>query len=69
MSLVMEYLPHGSLIGYLEKNQYKVNTQRLLLFASQICKVRVGDTSQNVDETRHKNSGHVRDHSYGKHQN
>lgn len=38
MSLVMEYLPHGSLIGYLEKNQYKVNTQRLLLFASQICK-------------------------------
>lgn len=46
MSLVMEYLPYGSLIGYLEKNQHKVNTQRLLLFASQICKVRVGDVSR-----------------------
>lgn len=43
MSLVMEYLPHGSLIGYLEKSRHMVNTQRLLLFASQICKVRVGD--------------------------
>ncbi|XP_015221241.2 tyrosine-protein kinase JAK2 [Lepisosteus oculatus] len=38
MSLVMEYLPHGSLIGYLEKNRQHVNTKRLLLFASQICK-------------------------------
>uniref|UniRef100_A0A8C4P0A0 Tyrosine-protein kinase n=1 Tax=Dicentrarchus labrax TaxID=13489 RepID=A0A8C4P0A0_DICLA len=38
MSLVMEYLPHGSLIGYLENNRHKVNTRRLLLFASQICK-------------------------------
>ncbi|XP_042371560.1 tyrosine-protein kinase JAK2 isoform X2 [Plectropomus leopardus] len=38
MSLVMEYLPHGSLIGYLESNQINVNTRRLLLFASQICK-------------------------------
>ncbi|XP_056132816.1 tyrosine-protein kinase JAK2 [Lampris incognitus] len=38
VSLVMEYLPHGSLISYLEKNRYKVNTRRLLLFASQICK-------------------------------
>lgn len=39
MSLVMEYLPYGSLIGYLENNQHKVNTRRMLLFASQICKV------------------------------
>nr|XP_019953862.1 PREDICTED: tyrosine-protein kinase JAK2-like isoform X3 [Paralichthys olivaceus] len=38
MSLVMEYLPYGSLIGYLESNQHKVNTRRMLLFASQICK-------------------------------
>ncbi|XP_062251309.1 tyrosine-protein kinase JAK2 [Platichthys flesus] len=38
MSLVMEYLPYGSLIGYLENNQHKVNTRRKLLFASQICK-------------------------------
>ncbi|TWW58077.1 Tyrosine-protein kinase JAK2 [Takifugu flavidus] len=38
MSLVMEYLPYGSLIGYLENNRHKVNTRRMLLFASQICK-------------------------------
>ncbi|XP_074490739.1 tyrosine-protein kinase JAK2 isoform X2 [Sebastes fasciatus] len=37
MSLVMEYLPHGSLIGYLESNRHNVNTRRMLLFASQIC--------------------------------
>ncbi|KAM9384168.1 tyrosine-protein kinase JAK2 [Pholidichthys leucotaenia] len=38
MSLVMEYLPYGSLIGYLEKNRNKITIRRLLLFASQICK-------------------------------
>uniref|UniRef100_UPI0037E8A0C1 tyrosine-protein kinase JAK2 n=1 Tax=Semicossyphus pulcher TaxID=241346 RepID=UPI0037E8A0C1 len=38
MSLVMEYLPYGSLIGYLESNRHMVNTRRMLLFASQICK-------------------------------
>uniref|UniRef100_A0A7N8YAV2 Tyrosine-protein kinase n=1 Tax=Mastacembelus armatus TaxID=205130 RepID=A0A7N8YAV2_9TELE len=38
MSLVMEYLPYGSLIGYLENNQHNINTRRMLLFASQICK-------------------------------
>ncbi|CAB1324521.1 unnamed protein product [Coregonus sp. 'balchen'] len=38
MSLVMEYLPYGSLIGYLEKNRQHVNSRRMLLFASQICK-------------------------------
>uniref|UniRef100_A0A669CF70 Tyrosine-protein kinase n=1 Tax=Oreochromis niloticus TaxID=8128 RepID=A0A669CF70_ORENI len=38
MSLVMEYLPYGSLIGYLEKNKDNINTRRMLLFASQICK-------------------------------
>uniref|UniRef100_A0A4W5R648 Tyrosine-protein kinase n=1 Tax=Hucho hucho TaxID=62062 RepID=A0A4W5R648_9TELE len=38
MSLVMEYLPYGSLIGYLEKNRQHVNNRRMLLFASQICK-------------------------------
>ncbi|CAL8393463.1 unnamed protein product [Boreogadus saida] len=37
MSLVMEYMPHGSLIGYLEKNA-SVGLSRMLLFASQICK-------------------------------
>ncbi|KAJ8408317.1 hypothetical protein AAFF_G00257310 [Aldrovandia affinis] len=37
MSLVMEYLPYGSLIGYLEKNRQHVSGKRLLLFASQIC--------------------------------
>ncbi|XP_070687931.1 tyrosine-protein kinase JAK2 [Pempheris klunzingeri] len=38
MSLVMEYLPYGSLIGYLENNRYNITTRRMLLFASQICK-------------------------------
>ncbi|XP_041647969.1 tyrosine-protein kinase JAK2 isoform X2 [Cheilinus undulatus] len=38
MSLVMEYMPCGSLIHYLENNRHKVNTRRMLLFASQICK-------------------------------
>ncbi|XP_047443187.1 tyrosine-protein kinase JAK2 [Mugil cephalus] len=38
MSLVMEYLPFGSLIGYMESNRHKINTRRMLLFASQICK-------------------------------
>ncbi|TMS20677.1 Tyrosine-protein kinase JAK2 [Larimichthys crocea] len=38
MSLVMEYLPYGSLIGYLDSNRHNVNTRRMLLFASQICK-------------------------------
>ncbi|KAL3047275.1 hypothetical protein OYC64_021489 [Pagothenia borchgrevinki] len=38
MSLVMEYLPYGSLINYLDSNRLHVNTWRLLLFASQICK-------------------------------
>ncbi|KAI4897166.1 hypothetical protein NFI96_015215 [Prochilodus magdalenae] len=38
MRLVMEYLPYGSLIGYMEKCKHTVNTRRLLLFASQICK-------------------------------
>ncbi|XP_068599747.1 tyrosine-protein kinase JAK2 [Brachionichthys hirsutus] len=38
MSLVMEYLPYGSLIGYLDGKRQNVNTRRMLLFASQICK-------------------------------
>lgn len=37
--LVMEYLPYGSLIGYMEKHRQNVCTRKLLLFASQICKV------------------------------
>lgn len=41
MSLVMEYLPHGSLIGYLKNNRSNVKTRQLLLFGSQICKVRM----------------------------
>ncbi|XP_077389935.1 tyrosine-protein kinase JAK2 [Festucalex cinctus] len=38
VSLVMEYLPHGSLIVYTENNRHNINTRRMLLFASQICK-------------------------------
>ncbi|XP_056629086.1 tyrosine-protein kinase JAK2 isoform X2 [Triplophysa dalaica] len=36
--LVMEYLPYGSLISYMEKYRQNVCARRLLLFASQICK-------------------------------
>ncbi|XP_056319936.1 tyrosine-protein kinase JAK2 [Danio aesculapii] len=36
--LVMEYLPYGSLIGYMEKHRQNVGNRKLLLFASQICK-------------------------------
>lgn len=43
MSLVMEYLPHGSLIGYLQNNGSNVKTRQLLLFGSQICKVSMMD--------------------------
>ncbi|XP_072537342.1 tyrosine-protein kinase JAK2 [Salminus brasiliensis] len=38
MRLVMEYLPYGSLIGYMEKCKNTLSARRLLLFASQICK-------------------------------
>lgn len=41
MSLVMEYLPYGSLIGYLESNRHKVNARLMLRYTSQICKVGV----------------------------
>ncbi|MGH0183095.1 UNVERIFIED_CONTAM: hypothetical protein FKN15_011269 [Acipenser sinensis] len=36
--LVMEYLPNGNLPGYLEKNRERVDSKRLLLYASQISK-------------------------------
>ncbi|MEQ2268226.1 hypothetical protein AMECASPLE_036379 [Ameca splendens] len=38
MSLVMEYLPYGSLNGYVWTNRHNITTRRMLLFASQICK-------------------------------
>ncbi|CAN9500949.1 unnamed protein product [Ophioblennius macclurei] len=38
MSLVMEYLPHGSLIGYMDSNRQNISVKLMLLFASQICK-------------------------------
>ncbi|KAJ3599030.1 hypothetical protein NHX12_032993 [Muraenolepis orangiensis] len=38
VSLVMEYMPQGSLVGYLEKKASCVDLRRMLLFASQICK-------------------------------
>ncbi|XP_076860522.1 tyrosine-protein kinase JAK2 [Brachyhypopomus gauderio] len=36
--LVMEYLPYGTLIGYMEKNKHNISSKKMLLFASQICK-------------------------------
>uniref|UniRef100_A0A8C5DJ43 Tyrosine-protein kinase n=1 Tax=Gouania willdenowi TaxID=441366 RepID=A0A8C5DJ43_GOUWI len=38
MSLVMEYLPYGSLIGYMENHRNSITIKRMLLFAFQICK-------------------------------
>ncbi|XP_014836009.1 PREDICTED: tyrosine-protein kinase JAK3 isoform X2 [Poecilia mexicana] len=38
MSLVMEYLPYGSLNGYVWTNRHNITTRRMLLFSSQICK-------------------------------
>lgn len=36
----MEYLPFGSLRDYLSKNKERFDHMKLLLYASQICKVR-----------------------------
>ncbi|XP_062895255.1 tyrosine-protein kinase JAK2-like, partial [Mobula hypostoma] len=38
LRLIMEYLPHGSLRDYLQKNRHMLDHKRLLLYASQICK-------------------------------
>ncbi|XP_072106031.1 tyrosine-protein kinase JAK2-like isoform X2 [Mobula birostris] len=38
LRLIMEYLPHGSLRDYLQKNRHSLDHKRLLLYASQICK-------------------------------
>lgn len=63
MSLVMEYLPYGSLIGYLENNRQKVNTSRMLLFASQICKVSLQLDGDNLSSVHSWFlSGEVREH-------
>jgi len=51
MSLVMEYLPYGSLIVYLESHR-QVDTRRMLLFASQICSVRGACDSWRVGMIR-----------------
>uniref|UniRef100_A0A8C1W1X0 Tyrosine-protein kinase n=1 Tax=Cyprinus carpio TaxID=7962 RepID=A0A8C1W1X0_CYPCA len=38
LRLVMEYLPHGSLRDYLNKNKDRIDHKKLLHYASQICK-------------------------------
>lgn len=38
LRLIMEYLPYGSLRDYLIKNKDHINTDKLLHYASQICK-------------------------------
>jgi len=35
----MEYLPYGSLRDYLQKHKERLDHKKLLLYASQICKV------------------------------
>ena len=38
----MEYLPSGCLRDFLQRHRARLDAGRLLLYASQICKVRVG---------------------------
>lgn len=40
LRLVMEYLPCGCLRDFLQRHRARLNAGRLLLYASQICKVR-----------------------------
>ena len=39
LRLIMEYLPYGSLRDYLVKYRERLDSQKLLHYASQICKV------------------------------
>lgn len=39
LRLIMEYLPYGSLRDYLQKHKERLDHKKLLLYASQICKV------------------------------
>lgn len=41
LRLIMEYLPYGSLRDYLIKHKDHFDSKKLLLYASQICKVTV----------------------------
>ncbi|XP_072373352.1 tyrosine-protein kinase JAK2-like isoform X1 [Scyliorhinus torazame] len=38
LRLIMEYLPHGSLRDYLQKNKDRIDHKKLLAYSSQICK-------------------------------
>ncbi|XP_062904994.1 tyrosine-protein kinase JAK2-like isoform X1 [Mobula hypostoma] len=38
LKLIMEYLPHGSLRDYLQKNKDRIDRKKLLAYTSQICK-------------------------------
>lgn len=42
LRLIMEYLPYGSLRDYLIKHRERFEVAKLLLYASQICKVTRG---------------------------
>lgn len=43
LRLVMEYLPSGCLRDFLQRHRARLDASRLLLYASQICKVRRRD--------------------------
>lgn len=45
LRLVMEYLPSGCLRDFLQRHRARLHTDRLLLFAWQICKVRASRRS------------------------
>lgn len=38
LRLIMEYLPHGSLRDYLQKNKDRIDRRKIFVYASQICK-------------------------------
>lgn len=48
----MEYLPYGSLRDYLIKHRERFEATKLLLYASQICKVTHGCRTKVLDKSK-----------------
>lgn len=49
LRLVMEYLPSGCLRDFLQRHRARLPASRLLLYASQICKVRAVPRDAGAD--------------------
>lgn len=52
LRLIMEYLPYGSLRDYLIKHRERFEPTKLLLYASQICKVTRGCRTKVLDKSK-----------------